>query len=69
MVLAATFRVENNVFAEQLRIAIQEDETAQTILKEMSLGDIEEFTKKDGFLTFQGRIYVPTRLRSEIITK
>ena len=52
MVLVVTFRVKNNVFAEQLRTVIQEDKTTQTILKKMSLGDIKEFTKEDGFLTF-----------------
>ena len=35
MVLAATFRVENNIFAKQLKIVIQEDEITQAILKEM----------------------------------
>ena len=33
-----------------MRTAIREDKTAQDILKEISLGDIKEFTKKDRFL-------------------
>ena len=33
MILAATFRVENNTFAERLQVAIQEDKTTQTIKK------------------------------------
>ena len=69
MVLAAIFRVENNVFAEQLRTAIWEDETTQAILKKLSQGDVKEFIKKDKFLLFQGRIYVLTKLRSKIITE
>ena len=69
MVLAVTFRAKNNVFTKQLRTVIQKDETTQAILKKISLGDIKEFTKKDGFLLFQGRIYVPIKLRKEIITK
>ena len=52
MVLTATFRVKNNVFAEQLRTVIQEDKITQDILKEMSLRDIKGFTKKDKFLLF-----------------
>ena len=36
MVLAATFRVKNKVFAEQLYIVIQEDKITQAILKKMS---------------------------------
>ena len=48
---------------------IREDKTTQNILKKMSLGDIKEFTKKNGFLLFQGRIYVPTKLKKEIITE
>ena len=52
MVLAVMFRVENNIFTEWLRIAIQSDETTQIILKEMSQGDVEEFTKEDKFLLF-----------------
>ena len=43
MVLAAIFRVENNTFAEYLSTIIQEDETTQVILKEMSQGDVEGF--------------------------
>ena len=52
MVLAVTFRVKNNVFAKRLRTVIQEDETTQIILKKISLGDVEEFIKKDKFLLF-----------------
>ena len=52
MVLAATFRAKNNIFAERLRIIIREDETTQNILKEISLGDIKRFTKGAGFLLF-----------------
>ena len=52
MVLAATFRVENNIFTKQLRAAIQEDKSAQNILKEISKKGIKEFTKKDRFLLF-----------------
>ena len=52
MVLAITFRVKNDVFAERLRTVIQEDETTQDILKEMSLENIEEFAEKDRFLLF-----------------
>ena len=52
MVLAATFRVKNNVFTERLRTAVQEDKTTQNILKEISLGDIKGFTKGDRFLLF-----------------
>ena len=52
MVLAATFRVNNNIFAEQLRTAVQENETTQTILKKISQGDVEKFIKKDRFLLF-----------------
>ena len=52
MVLAATFRVENNVFTKWLRTVIREDETTQDILKEMSQGDVKKFTKKDKFLLF-----------------
>ena len=52
MVLAATFRVENDTFIEQLRTAIQEDETTQAILKEINQGDIKEFIKEDKFLLF-----------------
>ena len=52
MVLAVTFRVENNDFAEWLRAVIREDETTQNILKKMSMRNVEEFTKKDKFLLF-----------------
>ena len=52
MVLAATFRAENNIFAKWLRTVIQEDNTTQDILKEISLGDIKEFIKKKEFLLF-----------------
>ena len=52
MVLAATFRVKNDNFAERLRTAIQEDETTQVILKEISHGNIENFTEEDRFLLF-----------------
>ena len=47
----------------------QEDRATQIILKEMSQGDIKEFIKEDKFLLFQERIYVPTRLRKEIIAE
>ena len=52
MVLAATFRVENDTFIQQLRTAIQEDNTTKTILKKMGQGDIEGFAKKKKFFTF-----------------
>ena len=52
MVLAATFRVKNNVFTKWLQIAIQEDETTQIILKKMSLRDVKGFTKEEKFLLF-----------------
>ena len=52
MVLAATFRVKNNNFAERLRTAIQEDETTQIVLKEMSHRNIKNFTEEDRFLLF-----------------
>ena len=43
MILAVIFRVENNIFAEQLRTVIQNDEITQTTLKKISLGDVEGF--------------------------
>ena len=43
MVLAATFRAKNDVFAERLRTAIQNDDTTQAILKEMGQGDVKGF--------------------------
>ena len=52
MVLVATFRVKNNIFAEWLQTVVQEDKTTKAILKKISQKDIEEFTKKDGFLLF-----------------
>ena len=52
MVLAATFRVKNNIFAERLRTATQEDKITQNILKEISLGDVKRFTKENRFLIF-----------------
>ena len=52
IVLAATFWVENNTFAEQLRTAIQSDDITQSILKEMGQRDIKKFIKKDKFLLF-----------------
>ena len=69
MVLAATFRVKNNTFAEQLRAAVRNNKIMQAILKEVSQEDIKKFTKKDKFLLFQERIYVPTKLQSEIIAE
>ena len=52
MVLAATFRIKNDGFAEQLRTVVREDETTQVILKEMSQRDIKKFTEKNKFLLF-----------------
>ena len=52
MVLAVTFRVENNTFAEQLRTAIQENNTTKIILKKLSQGEVEKFAKKNKFLLF-----------------
>ena len=52
MVLVATFRAENNTFAERLRTAIQEDKTTQAILKKINQGDIKRFTKNNKFLLF-----------------
>ena len=69
MVLVATFRVKNKNFAKRLQTVIQENKTTQDILKKMSLGDIKKFAKKDRFLLFQKRIYMPTKLRNEIITE
>ena len=46
------FRVENDTFAERLRIVIQKDETTQAILKKMSQGKVKEFTEKDKFLLY-----------------
>ena len=63
------FRVKNSVFAEQLRTAVREDKTTQDILKEINLRDIKGFTKKERFLLFQKKIYVPTKIRKEIIAK
>ena len=63
------FRVKNNTFIKRLRTAIQKDKTTQAILKKISQGDIEEFTKKERFLLFQEKIYIPTSLREEIITE
>ena len=69
MVLAAIFRIKNNVFMEQLRIVIQEDKTTQNILKKISLRDIKEFIIKERFLLFQEKIYVPTKLRKKVIAE
>ena len=44
MVLVAIFRVENNIFAEQLQTVIQNNKITQAILKKISQGDVEEFT-------------------------
>ena len=52
IVLAAIFRVKNSTFTKRLRTAIQNNNTTQAIIKEMSQGDIEKFTQKDGFLLF-----------------
>ena len=52
MVLTVMFIVENNVFAKQLRTAIQSNETTQTILKKIDKGYIKEFTEENRFLLF-----------------
>ena len=69
MVLAVIFRAENTTFAKQLRTAIRNNKTIHIILKKISQGDIKKFIKKDKFLLFQGRIYMPIKLRSKIITE
>ena len=69
MVLAATFRVKNDDFTKQLRTAILEDTSTQDILKKISLKNVKEFTEKDKFLLFQEKIYVPIKLRKEIIAE
>ena len=46
------FWVKNNTIIEWLRTAIQNDDTTQTILKEMGQGDIKGFIQKDKFLLF-----------------
>ena len=50
-------------------MAIQNNDSTQAILKETSQGDVKEFIKKDGFLLFQERIYVPTKLRTKIVAE
>ena len=52
MFLTVMFRIENNTFTKRLRTAIRNDNTTQAILKEISQGDIEEFTQKNKFLLF-----------------
>ena len=52
-----------------MRIVIQKDKTTQAILKEISQGDIKEFTKKDKFLLFYEKIYLPTKLQSKIVAE
>ena len=37
--------------------------------KKTGQGGVKEFTKKDKFLLFQGRIYVPIMLCSDVIVK
>ena len=69
MVLAVTFRIKNDIFAERLWIAIQEDKTTQAILKKIGQRNVKKFAKEDKFLIFQERIYVPTKLRSKIIAE
>ena len=52
-----------------MRTAIQKNKTTQAILKKISQGSVEEFTKKDKFLLFQERIYMLTNLRKEIVAE
>ena len=46
------FKVKNDTFGEQLQTAIQNNETIQAILQEISLEDIKDFTQEDKFLIF-----------------
>ena len=52
MILAVMFRAENNTFIKRLRNVIQNDNTTQAILKEISQGDVKEFMEEDKFLLF-----------------
>ena len=46
------FWVKNDIFAERLKIAIQDNKVTQVILKKMSQGDMKGFIEKGKFLLF-----------------
>ena len=52
MVLVVMFRVKNNIFVKWLRTVVQNNETTQAILREISQEDIKKFAEKDEFLLF-----------------
>ena len=66
--LAATYIVDNRDLTIQLREITSRDEFAQEILEGLEKNQSHEgFNTEDGFLRFQGRIYIPAKLRQEFL--
>ena len=60
-----TIRVEDNVFENEIRKALENDKLAQQVLQ--NIRDHESFKKEKGLLLFQGLVYVPVSLQQKLI--
>ena len=66
--LAATYIVDNRDLTIQLREITSRDEFAQEILEGLEKNQSHKgFNTEDGFLRFQGKIYIPAKLRQEFL--
>ena len=60
-----TIQVEDDVFKNEIRKALENDKLAQQVLQ--NIRDHESFKKEKGLLLFQGLVYVPVSLQQKLI--
>ena len=66
--IAATYRIDDEDMTNQLLKATQEDEFARGIMESIKKNSpTEGFHKQDELLLFQGRVYIPTKLRKQFL--
>jgi len=63
--IAATFSVHDDALRSEIRAALEHDATAKAVCNDPE--GHERFETHDGLLHFEGRMYVPTRMRNTVI--
>ena len=65
--LAATLKINNIDIIDELRKALSEDSFAVELIDQLETGPVEGFVVVEDLLTFQGKVYLPRKLRSKFL--
>ena len=61
--ISVTFIIDNEDMTTELREATRRNRFAMELIKKLKTKEVKDFNTVEGLLLFQGKVYLPARLR------